>query len=437
MKKLIKKILFYDRWYHILRKSSIYTAWKRFHGVFANLLYGNPSQWFFVIGVTWTNGKTTTVNVLHHILNATVAKTVMISTAQIKIGDKVMANDKKMSSLDVYDLQGLLALAKAEWCQIAVLEVTSIGLEQHRFEWVAFDTAVLTNITEDHLDYHGTMDNYALAKKKLFQYVLKNKKSHKYAVFPKDDAYGRAWFDDMPFDKKVSYGIYSSAMVKAENVREEKDKTICDVNYLWGRYHLETNLLWSFNIQNILAALSVCVEMWADMTQAIAALNSFAGIPGRMEEVLHNDVHYYIDFAHSPDALEKTLGYLAKREKNRLIVLFGAPGNRDKGKRPKMWAIVHKFADIIVVTDDDPDTEDRDAILSQVVKGIPRSKEDGLYVIPDREKAIAHVVDIVQPGDVVLLAGKGHETVQWTNQWHRPWSDKGELEKALQLQVES
>lgn len=433
MKKLIKKILFYDRWYPILRKSSLYTVWNRFHGQFANMLYGNPSKGFFVIGVTGTNGKTTTVNLLHHMLNALVAPTVMISTAQIKIGNDVLPNEKKMSSLDVYDLQWLLALAKAKWCQIAIIEVTSIGLEQYRFEWVDFDVSVLTNITEDHLDYHGTMENYAAAKKKLFQYVLKNKKNNKYAVFPKDDQYGRAWFDDMPFDKKISFGIYSSAMLKAESVREEVDKTICTINYLWVPYHLETKLLGAFNIQNILAALSVCVEMWVDITQAIATLSSFAGVPGRMEEVVHNDVHYYIDFAHSPDALDKTLSYLRTIAHKRLIVLFGAPGNRDKGKRPKMGAIVHRFADIIVATDDDPDTEDRMDILEQLVKDIPRSEEQWLFVIPDREKAIAHLVSLVQPGDIVMLAGKWHETVQWTNKGHRPRSDTGELKKALGL----
>lgn len=370
-------------------------------------------------------------------LNTIVAPTVMISTAQIKIGNKVLPNEKKMSSLDVYDLQWLLALAKASNCQIAVLEVTSIGLEQYRFEWVDFDVAVLTNITEDHLDYHGTMENYALAKKKLFQYVLKNKKTNKYAVFPKDDQYGRAWFDDMPFDKKISFGIYSSAMLKAESVREEVDKTVCTINYLGVPYHLETKLLGAFNIQNILAALSVCVEMGVDITQAIASLSSFAWVPGRMEEIVYNDVHYYIDFAHSPDALDKTLSYLRTIAKKRLIVLFGAPGNRDKGKRPKMGAIVHTFADIIVVTDDDPDTEDRNAIIEQIVQAIPRTQEQWLFVIPDREKAIAHVVGLVQTGDIVVLAGKGHESVQWTNAGHRPWSDRTVLEQALQTKVVS
>lgn len=256
------------------------------------------------------------------------------------------------------------------------MEVTSIGLEQYRFEGIDFDVAVLTNITEDHLDYHGTMDNYALAKKKLFQYVLKNKKANKYAVFPKDDVYGRAWFDDMPFDKKISYGIYSSAMLKAENVIESTDKTSCYINYLGNRYYLQTRLLGSYNIQNILAALSVCVEMGVDIAVVLSTLDSFPGVPGRMEELVHEGVYYYVDFAHSPDALEKILSYLRKVAKSRLIVLFGAPGNRDKGKRPKMGAVVHRFADLIIVTDDDPDTEDRQAIIDQVVQGIPRSEQE-------------------------------------------------------------
>jgi len=431
MKKFLKKVLFYDKIYSVLKDSSFYIWWKMLQGLFANMLYGSPSKDFFIIWVTGTNGKTTTVNILHHILNTVVAKTVMISTANIKIWDKTISNDSKMSSLDVFELQSMLALARSEWCKIAVLEVTSIGLEQHRFHGVSFDVAVLTNITEDHLDYHGNMDNYAKAKKKLFDYVLKNKKSEKYGVFPKDDHYGRQWFDDMPFDKKISYGVYSSAMMKAENLKEWKDKTVCDVNYLWSLYHMESKLLWAFNIQNILAALSVCVEMGVSMTQAISAVSEFDGVVWRLERMDHNGVIYYVDFAHSADALEKTLSYLKNVATNRLLVMFGAPGNRDKWKRPKMWAVVDRFADVIVVTDDDPDTEDRYQIIEQVVWGIRREKSDDFQTIADREDAIKYIVDKASPWDVVLLAGKWHENVQWTNKWHRPWNDMVELKKVL------
>ncbi len=178
--------------------------------------------------------------------------------------------------------------------------------------------------------------------------------------------------------------------------------------------------------------------MGLEISTALKTLDSFPGVPGRLEEVVHEGVRYYVDFAHSPDALEKTLSYLRKVADKKLIVLFGAPGNRDKGKRPKMGAAVHRFADIIIVTDDDPDTEDRQAIIDQVVQGIPRSEQDGLFIVPDREDAIARVVALAQEGDVVLLAGKGNESVQWTNKGHRPWSDKGILQASLEkLKAES
>ncbi|MBU0627433.1 hypothetical protein KKG31_04460 [Patescibacteria group bacterium] len=218
LKKIFKKIIFYNKIYDILKDSFIYQAWKKLNGQLANLLYGSPSKDFFVIGVTGTNGKTTTVNLIHKILNDTVAKTMMISTANIKIGDKELKNKKKMTSLDIYDLQSTLAIAKDSGCKIAVLEVSSHGMDQSRFEGTDFDCAVLTNITHDHLDYHGTMEHYIQAKKRLFTYVLRNKKASKYAVLPADDAVGRKWFDELAFDKKVNYSVTSSSMLKAEKI---------------------------------------------------------------------------------------------------------------------------------------------------------------------------------------------------------------------------
>ncbi|HCB51695.1 TPA: hypothetical protein DEP21_03935 [Patescibacteria group bacterium] len=205
MKALIKKLIAYDKIYQIIKDSVLYQIWKKYNGQIANLLYGHPSKHFFVIGVTGTNGKTTTVNLIHQILNDNVAKSVSISTANIKIGTKDMKNTKKMTSLDIYDLQSTLAIAKDSGCKIAILEASSQGIDQYRFEGVQFDVAVLTNITHDHLDYHKTMDNYAKSKKKLFNYVLNNKKNNKYAIFPSDDERGRKRFEEMPFDKKISY----------------------------------------------------------------------------------------------------------------------------------------------------------------------------------------------------------------------------------------
>jgi UDP-N-acetylmuramoyl-L-alanyl-D-glutamate--2,6-diaminopimelate ligase len=432
MKKILKKLLRYDVYYDAIRKSFLYASWKKLSGWLANVMYGSPSKGFFVIGVTWTNGKTTTVNILHHIFSALGIKAVMISTATIKIGNRHMLNEKKMSSLDVFDLQSILAVAKAEWCKVAILEVTSIGLEQSRFEWVEFDVAVLTNITEDHLDYHKTMDNYANAKKKLFSYVLKNHKDSAFAVFPKDDSYGRQWAESMTFDKKITYGVYSSATLKAVDVQEKVTGTDFGVQYLGEKYQFHSPLLGVFNVQNILAALSVCVDMGMEMKNLIDPIATFEWVPGRMDIVEHKGVRYYIDFAHSPDAIEKTLSYLhAVKAHGRLLVVFGAPGNRDRTKRPKMWVIADRYADVLIATDDDPDTENRYQVLDELTMHIPRTIWDTFAIIPDRRLALEAVVDIAHAWDIVIICGKWHEMVQWTNLWHRPRNDKKILEDIL------
>ena len=180
MKALLKRLLCYDKLYPLIKDSFFYHMVKKIQAFIANMLYGNPAEGFFVIGVTGTNGKTTTVNLIHCLLNDLVAPTLAVSTADIRIGNKKLVNTKKMTSLDVFDLQSLLSTAKNNGCKIAILETSSQGLDQHRFEGIDFDVAVLTNITHDHLDDHGTVERYAESKKLLFKNVLSNIKQHKF-----------------------------------------------------------------------------------------------------------------------------------------------------------------------------------------------------------------------------------------------------------------
>ena len=433
LKSLIKKITFYDKIYFLLKDSVIYQLWKRLMGQLANAMYGSPSKNFFVIGVTGTNGKTTTVELIHRILNDHIAKSVMVSTANIKIGNQDLKNEKKMTSLDVFDLQSVLATAKDSWCKIAVLEASSHGLNQYRFEWVEFDFAVLTNITHDHLDFHGTMERYTKAKEKLFRYVLENKKQNKYAAFPADDKVGRQRFEDMPFDKKLSYSIIASSSLKADNIQISTEWTTFSFTYLGKSYEVKTKLVGEFNVYNILAALSVVLQIGVNIEQVLQSIEAFSTVTWRMEQIEKNGVHYFVDFAHTPDALEKTLDYLNKiKWTGRLITLFWAPGCRDKSKRPIMWEIADQYSDILIVTDDDPDTENRLEILEQLTMNV-KNKLLGknLFIIPERTLAIKFACEIAQPGDVVMLAGKGHETVQLTNFGKRKWSDKEEVMKNL------
>ncbi len=371
---------------------------------------------------------------LHKMFNELLAPTVMVSTACIKIWNQTMVNDKKMTSLDAYQLQSLLADAKWQWCKVAILETSSHGLDQYRFEWITFDYAILTNITKDHLDYHKNMDEYIKAKKKVFKYVLRNKKETKYGTFPADDKIGRERFDEIAFDKKINFSIQNSSMLKAENIVEWVQETSFDIKYLWNTYHTSCQLLWAYNIYNYLAALSVWIQIWLDINKCIQSLSEFTGVSGRMEKIQHNWTTYFVDFAHSPDALEKTLSFLnTLKWENRLILVFGAPGNRDKTKRPEMWKIWRKYADIAIATDDDPDTENRLSIIKQLIQEIdPKSDTNKkLFTIPEREFAVKFATKIAKPGDIVMLAGKGHEPIQRTNFGTRKRNDKEELLKNL------
>ena len=432
MKELIKRIIRYEKLYPIFKDSVFYHLFKQAEGNIANILYWTPGNNFFIIGVTGTNWKTTTVNLIQKILNDNVAPTVSVSTADIRIWKKKSANSKKMTSLDIFDLQSFLSTAKNNWCKIAVLEASSQGLDQHRFEGIEFDVAVLTNITHDHLDYHGSMDKYAESKKKLFKNVLSNTKQTKIWVFPSDDIQGRRWFEEMPLDKKINYACAASAILKATQIIEYIDHTEFTFSYLWKLYRTSTHLLGAYNVNNILAAIAVAIEMGLDINSILPSVEAFQGVDGRLQKQEINGATYFVDFAHTPDALEKTLTYLEKlKGEHRLITVFGVPGNRDKEKRPIMWDIAWKFSDIAICTDDDPASENRLSILNELSKPIQErflAPWRQSYIIPERHYAIKFATEIAQPWDIILLAGKGHEQVQITNYGKRRWSDYLELE---------
>ena len=432
MKKLIKKVLRYDKIYPIIKDSSLYHLYKKSQWEIANSLYNTPWNGFFIIGVTWTNGKTTTVNLLQKILNDNVAPTISISTADIRIGNQRKENSKKMTSLNVFDLQSILSTAKDSWCKIAVLEASSQWLDQHRFEWIDFDVAVLTNITHDHLDYHGDMEKYANAKKILFKNVLSNKKQTKIWVFPTDDTRWRRWFEEMPLDKKISYSSSASSILKATQITEYLDHTEFTFSYLGKLYKGKTSLLWAYNVNNILAAVGVGIQIGLEIDKILKSVETFQWVNWRLQKQEIKWATYFVDFAHTPDALEKTLTFLEKQKgDNRLITVFWVPWNRDTEKRPIMWELARKFSDIAICTDDDPDTENRLSILNELSKPIQErflAPWKLSYIIPERLYAIKFATEIAKPGDIILLAGKWHEKVQLTNYGKREWNDYSILE---------
>ena len=435
MKKFLKKILFYDKLYPLFKDSIFYHLYKKYQSQIALFLYWNPADSFFIIWVTGTNWKTTTVKLLQKILNETVTPTISISTAEIRIWNQRKANIKKMTSLDVFDLQSYLSTAKEMWCKIAVLETSSQWLDQHRFEGIDFDVAVLTNITHDHLDYHHDMDSYAECKKLLFKNVIWNRKQTKIWVFPSDDTYWRRWFEEMPFDKKINYSTSASAILKATQIIEYLDHTEFVFTYLGKPYRASTKLLWAYNVNNILAAVWVCIQMGIDIQTILRSVESFEWVEWRLQKATAKWVTYFVDFAHTPDALEKTLTYLSsQKDEHKLITVFGVPWNRDKEKRPMMWNIAWSYSDITICTDDDPDTENRLSVLQDLTKPIQeKNLKDWKvwYIIPERRFAIKLATEISKPWDIVLIAGMWHEKYQNTNFWKRAWNDYYEVKEMI------
>ncbi len=398
----------------------------------ARMAYDNPAKNMFIIGITGTDGKTTTTNIVHHMIQQNLGKTALISTAVIKIGDEVFPNTFKMTSLDPFKLWRIIQVAKNAGCQYIVLEVASHALHQHRFDGIDFDMAILTNITPEHLDYHRTMDSYANTKKQLFLQVMKNKKTSKLAVLPKDDEYGRKWIDELYFDKMLSYSINTSSMMKGENIEIWYNHTNFTFNYLGKETHISMWLPGIYNVYNTLSAIAAWLLLGIEQEKIAESLNTFEGVVGRMEPVVHNGVNYFVDFAHTPNALKSALGYInAIKGEWRSILVFGAPGNRDKYKRPEMGKIADQMADIIIVTDDDPDTEPRLSIIQEIAGGVTRELGETYMILPEREKAMQMACEISKPGDIVLFAGKWHEHIQLTNFGKRPRSDKWVLEKIL------
>jgi len=411
-----------------LRRTLFYRLYKKSKAIIAKLLNWYTGKWLTVIGVTGTNWKTTTCNILHQILNDNLGKTAMISTINVKIWDESIFNDTKMTSLVPMELFKYLVLAEQEGCEYVVLEVSSHALDQYRFYGIDFDGAILTNITPEHLDYHRTMKEYANTKKKLFENVMANSDGKRLAVLPKDDQYGRKWADSMIFSNQQFFGVESSAGIQANNIQSHKDKMTFDFSYMGKDYELETGMLGEFNVYNILAAIAMGVNLQAPIDGIIDSVQKVNGLPGRLEYFKKWNINFYLDYAHTQDALQKVLEYLNTiKWDSRLILVFGAPGVRDKYRRPKMLKIADDLADVVIVTDDDPDQENHLEIINQIDEGIERDYADDYWIMPERYYALKFAVDLANDWDLVVMTGLGHQKCQVTNFGKRDWNDKEQI----------
>jgi UDP-N-acetylmuramoyl-L-alanyl-D-glutamate--2,6-diaminopimelate ligase len=332
----------------------------------------------------------------------------LIGTVRYEMGDRVIPADR--TTPDATELQGMLDQMRLADCHAAVMEVSSHALDQHRAEGVEFDVAVFTNLTHDHLDYHKDMESYFAAKARLFTSLGKGDKDAR-AVINLDDPYGRRLAGMVPAHVPVlTYGFEPGADVRAENAVLTPAGNRFTLVTPWGSADLATHLLGRFNISNMLAAAAAAGALGVPFRTIVRVLAAFASAPGRLERVPSRSRHVFVDYAHTGHALENVLSTLRELTPGRLVTVFGCGGDRDRAKRPVMGAIAATLSDHAILTSDNPRTEDPLAILREVAAGIPAGAPH--QVIPDREQAIAAGLAMLREGDLLLIAGKGHETFQ-------------------------
>jgi len=365
--------------------------------------FDHPASRMKVIGVTGTNGKTTTTMLLKHVLEDCTGKTAgLIGTNQNMIGDRVLETER--TTPESYELQKLFRRMADEGCSYVIMEVSSHALYLDRVAGFRFDTAVFTNLTQDHLDFHKTMEDYAAAKALLFSRCEK-------AAINIDDSWGKYMMEHAQCPVLTYSESKLEADLRAKDIRlSPSDVRFCALTDELERVRL--NIPGRFSVYNALSVISAALLLGLSLHEISESLATAKGVKGRMEVVpTPEDYTILIDYAHTPDALENVLRSVKEVSRGRVVALFGCGGDRDKGKRPKMGAIAAELADYLIVTSDNPRTEVPGDIIKDILTGI-RLPKKSYTVIEDRVKAIEYAIDSHQPGDVIILAGKGHETYQ-------------------------
>jgi UDP-N-acetylmuramoyl-L-alanyl-D-glutamate--2,6-diaminopimelate ligase len=398
-------------------------------GVLAGRFYGQPSQHLKLIGVTGTNGKTTTTYVCKAILESDGKPTGLIGTVAYVIGsEQVSASHTTPGALE---LQSLLKRMVQAGLQAAVMEVSSHALALDRAAGCRFDAAVFTNLTQDHLDFHNNMEDYFQAKLRLFTGLAPAGR----AIINLDDQYGErvraatvapAW----------TYAIDRPADIRAEGVRISLEGVQFTVRTPFGSTVIRSALVGRHNVYNILGAIGVGLHQGVPLATIAAGVSSLANVPGRFERVrTDQSFTVVVDYAHTDDALYRLLTTAQTVKTGRIITVFGCGGDRDRGKRPKMGRVAALYSDITVVTSDNPRTEEPMAIIREVEPGVQAGlKEKGsgrVLIEPDRRKAIKIAVNEARPGDLILIAGKGHEDYQIIGTTKHPFDDRVVAREAI------
>lgn len=407
-------------------------------GVIADYVYGQPSQKLWMVGITGTNGKTSISHWLAKAFSGVERKCAMLGT--LGNGFSGALQTTVNTTPDALVLHGLLGEFVAQGAQATVMEVSSHALTQGRVNGVHYDVALLTNLTRDHLDYHGDMQSYAAAKRRLFDWA-----SLKHAVLNLDDAFGAELAESLKdMDVEViGYGLSDESLQLAERLGIRMvygNLTQMDAHGLslklhtsWGGAELHSKLIGRFNASNLLGALAVLLVSKVTLEDAVRELSLQKAVAGRMQTLGGKDAPaVVVDYAHTPDALEKvllTLREVTAASGGKLICVFGCGGDRDRGKRPMMGTVASKFADVRIVTSDNPRGEDPHAIIEAIASGMTGDYQ----VIEDRARAITHAIEKAKPNDTVLLAGKGHEDYQEIAGVRHPFSDSEIASRALSV----
>ncbi len=393
----------------------------------ANIRYGFPARRAKVIMITGTNGKTSVATVIAGMLEDAGHTVGINTTAYYRINGKTTQKASSRTVEDTFILQGMFAKMKRTGCEYIILEATSQALDQHRLWGVPCQVAIMTNLTQDHLDYHGTMQKYAAAKFRLF------KRRPPFIILNSDDEWFAYYNKSQAGKRKLSYGTGKNADAQITNINTRKDGSDFTLKIDSKPIRIRTKLVGMFNVYNTAAAaLTGYVEglTTEQITQGIAKVS---GVPGRMERVdVGQAFGVIVDYAHTPDALEKVLRAARNITNGKLTIVFGATGNRDRSKRPIMGKIASEYADRIFVTDEETYTEDGATIRQAIISGIKKERgQDKMTEIADRRQAMRTAFAQAKKGDVVLITGLGHETSRNMDGKSVAWSDVDVAEQLL------
>lgn len=369
------------------------------------LICGFPSSKLKVIGITGTNGKSTTANICFKILEEAGFKVASASSISFKIGDEERVNDLKMTMPGRFMIQKFLKEAALKKCDYAIIEVTSEGIEQFRHKFISFDVAIFTNLSKEHIESHGGFDNYKNAKGKFFDEV---KGIH---ILNQDDPHFE-YFNSFEADKKITYSLLDNSDVQAKNILTDENHSEFEVNNI----KFNTKLLGEFNIYNLMAGIALGISQGINLETCKKGIEKVEGIPGRMQKIIEEPFSVFIDYAFTPNALEKVYKYLDPT----IAVLGACGGGRDKWKRPVLGELAHKYAKCVIITNEDPYDEDPQKIIDEVGEKVPNCIK-----MFDRREAINKALSLAKKGDTIIITGKGSETcIMWENGKRENWNEK-------------